>query len=99
MGNAVRILRPAKTAMQSGLRNTKRWLLEFEPGERIEADGLMGWAGSPDTARQLRMWFETKEEAVAFAEKKGLSYRVLEPHAKAFKPKAYAENFAFRKIQ
>jgi len=99
MTGAVRILRPTKTAMQSGLRNTKRWLLEFEPGDRVEADSLMGWAGSADTARQLRIWFETKDEAIAFAEKKGLSFRVIEPQAKALKPKAYAENFAFRKVQ
>jgi hypothetical protein len=94
----VRILRPAKTAMQSGLRNTKHWLLEHEPGDRVEADGLMGWAGSRDTERQLRLWFDTKDEAIAFAERKGLTYRVIEPHAKAIRPKAYADNFAFRRV-
>ena len=98
MARSVRIFRQAKTAMQSGLRNTKRWLLEYEPSDVPATDALMGWSGSQDTDRQLRMWFESKEEAVAFAEKKGLTFRVIEPQAKAFKAKAYADNFSFRKV-
>ncbi len=58
---SVRIYRPTKTAMQSGLRNTQRWLLDFEIGDAQVADSLMGWAGSHDTNGQLRMDFETKE--------------------------------------
>ena len=98
MSGQVKIFRPAKTAMQSGLRNTKRWLFEFEPGETVANDALMGWVGSHDTNRQLRMWFETKDEAVAFAEKKGLAYRVVDPQAKAIRPKTYADNFSFKKV-
>ncbi|MSO99377.1 MAG: oxidoreductase [Rhodospirillaceae bacterium] len=94
----VRIYRPTKTAMQSGLRNTKQWLCEHEPGDAPVADGLMGWAGSHDTNRQLRMRFDTKEEAVAFAKKKGFEYRVIEPQARPLRPRAYADNFAFEKV-
>jgi hypothetical protein len=83
--------------MQSGLRNTKSWLLDFEPGDAPVPDELMGWAGSHDTLRQLRMKFDTKEEAVAFAKKKGLAYQVIEPQARFLKPRAYADNFAFKK--
>jgi hypothetical protein len=98
MSGAVRIFRPAKTAMQSGLRNTKRWLLEFEPTDSIATDSLMGWSGSHDTDRQLRVWFEARDEAIAFADKKGLTYRVIDPQAKAIRPKAYADNFSFKKV-
>ncbi|MGH6883657.1 MAG: NADH dehydrogenase ubiquinone Fe-S protein 4, partial [Hypericibacter sp.] len=38
----VRIFRPSKTAMQSGRAGERRWLLEFEPSGRREADPLMG---------------------------------------------------------
>ena len=97
MTKSVRIYQPAKTAMQSGRANTKRWLLEHDPVDAQEADSLMGWAGSADTDRQVGLWFATKEEAVAFATRKGFSCRVEEPHARTIKPKSYAENFAFKR--
>ncbi len=95
---SVRIYRPAKTAMQSGRANTKRWLLEFDSVDRIEADALMGWAGSNDTNRQLRLWFPSKEEAVAFAERKGLEFRIEEPNQRVIKPRSYADNFAYTRV-
>jgi hypothetical protein len=94
---SVRIYRPSKTAMQSGLRNAQRWLVEFEPEAPLVADPLMGWCGSQDTNRQLRMWFDSKDEAIAFAKKKGFEYRVIEPQARMVRPRAYADNFAFKK--
>jgi hypothetical protein len=95
---SVRIFKPSKTAMQSGRANTKRWLLEFDPSDRLEADALMGWAGSNDTNRQLKLWFSSKEDAAAFAERKGLAFRVEEPNQRAIKPRAYADNFAFKRV-
>lgn len=87
-----RIYQPAKTAMQSGRQKTKKWVLEFEPSEKF-IDPLMGWTGSADTHGQVRMKFETKEAAVAFAEKKGFDYVVAEPHMRRVKPKNYAAKF------
>ena len=95
---SVRIYKPTKTAMQSGRANTKRWLLEFDPTDRIEADALMGWAGSHDTNRQLRLWFPSKEEAIAYAERKGLQFRVEEPNPRNIKPRSYADNFAYTRV-
>ena len=65
----VRIYKPAKTAMQSGQRNTKEWLLESEPTPK-EIDPLMGWTSSRDTMQQVKLYFATLEEAKAYAEKK-----------------------------
>ena len=56
MLGSVRISKPAKTAMQSGRANTTRWLLEYAPADAQEADPLMGWAGSRDTNRQLKLY-------------------------------------------
>ena len=89
----VRIYRPTKTAMQSGLANTRKWVLEFEPGAAKYIESLMGWVGSDDTRDQVRMTFDTKEGAVAFAERNGLAYRVHEPRQQAVRPKSYAANF------
>jgi len=89
----VRIYRPSKSAMQSGRANTRHWVLEFEPSERRRVEPLMGWTSSGDTRRQVRLAFETKEEAVAFAERNGYAYTVEEAHQPAVRPKSYADNF------
>jgi 3-oxoacyl-ACP reductase-like protein len=93
----VRIYQPAKTAMQSGRANVKKWVIEFEPGSRKEIDTLMGWIGSRDTQGQVRMRFATKEDAIAFAKKNGLSFQVFDPKKRRIKPKAYADNFSFER--
>ncbi len=92
----VRIYKPAKTAMQSGRSNTEKWVLEFEPSDALRSDPLMGWSGSHDTRRQLKMRFPSKEDAVAYAKRRGLTYRVQDPRERVVKPKAYADNFAYK---
>lgn len=89
----VRIFRPTKTAMQSGLRNTRQWVVEFEPGAARFHDPLTGWIGSRDTDRQVRLRFANREDAIAFAERNGLAYEVIEPETLRHRPKSYAENF------
>lgn len=91
--NDVRIYQPSKTAMQSGRRNTHKWLLVFEPDGRRPIDPLMGWVGSEDTRSQLRLRFDSRDEAVAFAERNGLAYDVFEPQPVVARPKSYADKF------
>lgn len=94
-----RIYRPAKTAMQSGRALTQKWILEYEPATRREPDPLMGWSSAADTLNQVRIKFPTLEEAVAFAQKKGFDFQVIEPHDRLPKPKAYADNFKYDRIR
>lgn len=54
---------------------------------------LMGWQSSADFMQGCRLQFNSKEEAVAFANKQGYEYFVQEPNDRVFKPKAYANNF------
>lgn len=91
----VRIYQPAKTAMQSGRAKTRHWLLEFEPGAAQRPDALMGWSGRGDTRRQVRLRFESREEAVAYARKHGLDFRLEEPRRRTVRPKSYADNFRY----
>jgi hypothetical protein len=91
----VRIYKPAKTAMQSGRGKTREWVMVFEPTDRAMPDPIIGWIGSADTARQVRLTFETKDEAVAYAQKEGYTYTIREAKERRIKPKAYADNFAF----
>ena len=76
---AARIYKPAKSATQSGMARTKQWLLAFEQDRSREIEPLMGWTSNGDTRQQLRLWFDTREEAEAYAQREGIAYRVEEP--------------------
>ena len=90
-----RIYKPARTAMQSGAAKTKDWLLEFEPESPRVVEPLMGWTSSTDMKSQVRLRFATREEAVAYCERRGIAYQVFEPKEPARRSMAYADNFAF----
>jgi hypothetical protein len=95
-----RIYRPSKTAMQSGKARTKDWVLEFEPSAARRPDPLMGWTQTSDTASsQIRLSFETQEEAVRYADHHGIAFQLFDSKPAKRIIKAYADNFAFgRKI-
>ncbi len=97
--STARIYRPAKTAMQSGRAHARRWVLDFEPAAPKISDPLMGWTGTTDMDGQVRLRFDSKEDAVAFAERNGLAYRLVEPKERAIHPKNYADNFAFNRVR
>ncbi len=90
-----RIYRPAKSATQSGKAKTKDWLLEFEPESARLPDPLMGWTQSKDMDGQVRLSFDSREEAIAYAQGRQIPFRVLEPKPVKRVIKAYADNFAF----
>jgi hypothetical protein len=94
-----KIYRPAKTAMQSGKANTREWLLEYEPEIPRSIDPMMGYTSSRDMKQQIRLAFDTREEAVAYAERNGIAYRVSEPKEGKRARVAYSDNFKYdRKI-
>ena len=88
-----RIYQPAKTAMQSGRANSRKWVLESVPEQGKLRDPLMGWTGSADMDRQWRLRFDSKDAAVAYAERRGIDFVVEAPHPRATRPKSYAANF------
>ncbi len=94
-----RIYQPPKTAMQSGTHGTHHWVLDFEPSGARRPDPLMGWIGGGDTTAQVTLRFATLEEATAYAERQGLPYEVELPHVRQIKPKAYADNFRFGRME
>ncbi|QXX73993.1 ETC complex I subunit [Methylovirgula sp. HY1] len=88
-----RIYRPTRTATQSGEARSLFWILEFAPSTPQDIDPLMGWTGSSDMKRQIRLRFGSEEEAIAYARKNGLAYRVEQPVKVTRKIMAYADNF------
>jgi hypothetical protein len=89
-----KIYRPSKTAMQSGQAATRRWVLEFEPGSAVTPDPLMGWSSSADMTRQVKLAFETREQAIDYARRHGIPHQVAEPKERKPVLKGYADNFA-----
>ncbi|WP_121629243.1 ETC complex I subunit [Tropicibacter alexandrii] len=91
-----RIYKPAKTAMSSGQAKTKQWILDFAPASAREVDPLMGWTSSSDTQSQVRLRFDSREAALAYAKEHGIDVEVIEPKKRKanIRARGYAENFA-----
>lgn len=91
-----RIYKPARTAMSSGTAKTRLWVLEFAPSEGREIDPLMGWTSSADTQTQVRLTFDTKEDALEYAKDNGITAVVREPNERRanIRMGGYGENFA-----
>jgi hypothetical protein len=90
-----RIYKPTRNAMQSGTAKTKQWVLEYEPEEPRGIEPLMGWTSSGDMKQQVKLRFTSKEEAIAYAERHGIAYQIVEPKEPARRVIAYADNFAY----
>ena len=88
-----RLYQPQKTAMQSGKPKTKGWILESYDPEAKFHEPVMGWPASSDTQDASKIMFDTLEDAMAFAESKGITPTILQSTDKKTKPKSYADNF------
>lgn len=94
-----KIYRPAKTAMQSGKAKTNLWVLEFDQERARVIDPLMGYTGSGDMRQQLKLNFESRELAEAYAKREGIEYRVVEPKEATRKVVSYTDNFKYTRTQ
>jgi hypothetical protein len=87
-----KIYQPSRTAMQSG-QAKDWWQLEYEPEAPRQIEPLMGWTSSTDMKSQIKLRFETKEEAIAYAQRAGIPYRIEEPKPAARQLISYSDNF------
>src|SRR4030088_893632 len=92
-----RIFKPAKNAMQWGRAKTRKGQLDCGPKTPRAVEPLMGWTSSGDMKQQLTLHFDSREDAVAYCERKGVPYQVIEPKDSAHRQVAYSDNFAFRR--
>ena len=93
-----RIYKPARSAMQSGKGKSNEWFLEFVRETRPSSDPLMGWT-SGDTSTQVRLRFDTVEEAVAYAQRNSIVYAVEAETATRLQKKSYSDNFKFGRTE
>ena len=94
-----RIFKQPKTSMQSGVAGTEHWVLEWAPQERREPDAMMGWFGSADTQAQVKLRFDSREDAVAYAQRQGAAFEVEIDPPRVHRPKLYADNFRFDRVE
>jgi hypothetical protein len=83
--------------MQSGKAKTKDWVLDYEPEQPRAVEPLMGWTSSGDMHQQVRLRFQTREEAVAYCEREGIPYQVLPDKEPVRRTISYSDNFAFNR--
>ena len=86
------IFKPSKTAMQSGIGNTNKWIFKYitkDPG----VNPLMGWESSTDTLTELKLEFSSKDKAIEYAKKNKIDYELIEPNTRKINKKSYSDNF------
>jgi len=83
---------PNKNPMQSGFGKTDKWILEYETADST-TNPLMGWESSNDTLGEIKLEFNTKEQAINYAKKMKIVYEVIEPKKRKIIKKSYADNF------
>jgi len=88
-----RIIEEQRRTTQSGKARSGSWTLEFEREEALRPDPLTGWSGSGDTRTQVRLSFDTRDEAVAYATRKGFDIHLVPAPPVALKLQSYADNF------
>ena len=86
------IFKPSKTAMQSGIGNTNKWIFKYitkDPG----VNPLMGWESSTDTLTELKLEFSSKDKAIEYAKKNKIKFELIEHKERKIIKKSYEDNF------
>ena len=87
-----KIYKPTKTSMQSGIGSTKKWVLEYLD-ESTSINPLMGWESSSNTLSELKLFFDSKDQAIDYANKNKIEFIVIENNQRSFVKKSYTDNF------
>ena len=90
--NKAKIYKPTKTSMQSGKRNTKNWVLEFDT-LNTGINSLMGWTTSKDTMSEIKLEFKSRDQAISYAKSNNINFYIIEPEERKFIKKSYTDNF------
>ena len=80
--------------MQAGRGKTHEWVLEFDAKAKRDIDPVMGWTSINDTTGQVRLHFETREQAIAYAKREKITFSVADSREQKRLVKSYSANFA-----
>lgn len=90
------IYQPAKNVMQSGRGKANTWVLDYDEPVKRAPESLNGWTSADGTAGEVRLTFDSLEQATAFAEQNGLAYVVRPSAARKVRPRNYTDNFKYQ---
>ena len=93
------VYKPQKSPTQSGLKRSTCWVLESFNKPDFETDLLTGWKGKNNNDFYIKLKFNSKEEAIAYAAKNNFHAKVIDDKDKIMKIKSYADNFRFNRIK
>lgn len=93
-----RIYSPAKNAMQSGKAKNNKWVLTYVPEKPKIVESFMCYTSSSDMYSQIKLWFDSCEEAINYAKNENIDYVVECKHKKIVIGKSYGDNFAANRI-
>jgi hypothetical protein len=90
-----RIFCPEVSVTQSAPGVKRCWVLRYDPEKPRSIDPLMGWTSSSDMNAQIKLTFDSKDEAIAYAQRNGLAYRIEEPKPATASRRivSYSDNF------
>merc|ERR1711881_53552 len=93
----VRVYKPTRNTMQSGVQNMKSWRVEFNLKEKWE-NPTMGWGSTADPLSNIAGWmkFKTKEDAIAFCHRQGWKVtEVNDENVKNIPFREYGDNYSW----
>ena len=87
-----KIFKPSKTAMQSGLGKSEKWIIEYITDDS-GINPLMGWESSSDTLTELKLEFSSKNNAIDYAKKNKIDFEIIDEKKRKIIKKSYSDNF------
>ncbi|MEP0520765.1 MAG: ETC complex I subunit [Hyphomicrobiales bacterium] len=94
-----RIYQPTKNPMQSGRGKAGTWLLEYLRETPRKIEPLMGYTSSGDMKQQIKLSFDSKEDAVTYAERNGIAYQLVSQKLRKVRATSYSDNFKYNRKQ
>lgn len=92
-----KIFKPSKSAMQSGLNNTKYWCIEPIDKSKKRIYKNFGISFVSNAESQIRLFFDDLKSAVNYAKSINMDYEIKQYKERKILKKSYAENFKPKK--
>ena len=59
----------------------------------IRDSPLMGWSSSSNTLSEVKLYFDSKDQAVEYANKNNIEFMIIDNNKRSVVKKSYTDNF------
>ena len=87
------IFQPTKSAMQSGLNNSKKWCLTNVETHKTFLNSVFCWTGTSNPEKNIQIFFDELDSAVRFAKSRGYFFEIIDTPKRKIIKKSYSNNF------